>query len=381
MLLAALCILVSCHGFFTSDGSNPSPGTTARFAYVSNQGLQLGAISAFSVDATSGLLTPITTVPTASTSAALGIDAAGTVLYVADPFGNLQGGGLIEGFLINRNTSPAGGLQTVSGSPFCWGQNACTGTNGQALTEPVAIAVTPGAHFVYALNQKGPNLLSPPAIAVFAIGSNGTLSFVDNSQTVSITDGVLGLTVDPEGRFLYAADASNLYAYTINSSTGVLTPSANPIAVRARDVVMDPKVRFAYVASESAGINAYVINASNGSLTSMGNPVATGGTALRLAMDPQGKFLFAVNSDTDTVVGFSINSDGTLASAGSASITNGAPTAAAVDPGGAFLYVTTDPGGGNLGLVNEFRIGSGGALTFLGTAQTNIVPYAIVVSE
>ncbi|MFB3812923.1 MAG: lactonase family protein [Terriglobales bacterium] len=369
----AALLLSGCRGFFTAEngGDGPQPGTTARFAYVANIGATLGVVSLYTVDAATGVLTQNSQgVATVSNPVDLTIDAGGTLIYTASPLGAATGG-LVEGYLVTRSGASAGTLQPASGSPFA----------GSELTQPSAIAVTPGATYLYVLNQAGQGTI-PAAIAIFSIGTSGALTFVDNSQTVNTDalNSVQGITVDPSGRFVYAADGSSLRAYRIDTTTGKLTASGSAISITARSVVVDPQARFAYVAAENSGVVIYAINANSGALTQVGS-VSLNTRTERVAMDPQGKFLFAVNPDASTVVGFAINADGTLTSAATANITNGTPTNAAIDPDGHFLYVTTDAGVAALGVVNQFRIASDGKLSFLGSVQANVGPEAIVVTK
>jgi DNA-binding beta-propeller fold protein YncE len=65
----------------------------------------------------------------------------------------------------------------------------------------------------------------------------------------------LGLTVDPSGKFVYVANdtASEVSMYTINSSTGNLTPTTSPtVATGAgpQGIAVDPSGEFVYVAQE-----------------------------------------------------------------------------------------------------------------------------------
>ena len=75
--------------------------------------------------------------------------------------------------------------------------------------------------------------------------------------------------------------SSNVSAYTINATTGALTPvpgSPFEAGLRPFSVVVDPTGKFAYVANYgSNNVSAYTINAATGALTPVpGSPFAAG---------------------------------------------------------------------------------------------------------
>src|SRR5882762_891761 len=75
----------------------------------------------------------------------------------------------------------------------------------------------------------------------------------------------VSVTVDPFDRFTYVANfnSNNISGYTINASSGVLTPiPGSPFAADATpaSVTVDPFGRFAYVANDvSNTISGYTI--------------------------------------------------------------------------------------------------------------------------
>jgi hypothetical protein len=83
--------------------------------------------------------------------------------------------------------------------------------------------------------------------------------------------------------FAYVANQSgnNVSAYTINPSTGALTPVAgSPFAagIAPRSVTVDPSGKFAYVADLGRNVSAHTINPSSGALTPVaGSPFADAG--------------------------------------------------------------------------------------------------------
>ncbi|NNM69475.1 MAG: beta-propeller fold lactonase family protein [Gallionella sp.] len=84
--------------------------------------------------------------------------------------------------------------------------------------------------------------------------------------------------------FAYVANnySNNVSAYTLNATSGALTPVAgSPFAAGAQpnSVTVDPSGKFAYVANAGGNnVSAYTLNATSGALTPVvGSPFAAGG--------------------------------------------------------------------------------------------------------
>src|SRR5579871_999790 len=171
--------------------TNPRPVSIAvhpshNFLYIPN--LTSNTVSGFNINHTNGILTPIGTAqpptPVQSQPVAAGINSAGTFLYVLN-----QGSASISAFSID----PVHGLLTqIAGSPFATAVN------------PQSMAVSPSAGFLYVGNG------ALGTISGFAIASNGTLAPVAGSPFSAGAGATLaGITIDPKGQFLYAADSVN----------------------------------------------------------------------------------------------------------------------------------------------------------------------------
>jgi DNA-binding beta-propeller fold protein YncE len=111
-----------------------------RFLYVANRGS--GDVSAYTIDAVSGNLTPVAGSPfaTGGSPVAIAVDPTGAYAYVAN-----QSSGTISGFAIDRNS---GALTPITGSPF--------GTP----VSPSALAVDPSSSFVYVTANGGSGVIS-----------------------------------------------------------------------------------------------------------------------------------------------------------------------------------------------------------------------------
>ena len=122
--------------------------------------------------------------------------------------------------------------------------------------------------------------------------------------------------------FSYVLTGYAVSMFTVDSCTGQFT-ATSPASVatgysypqgRAEQMVADPLGRFAYVAnlgsnaSDLSTISMYTINASTGVLTpTTPATVPTGWFPQGIAIDPLGRFVYTVNTDDSSVSMFTIN--------------------------------------------------------------------------
>ena len=118
------------------------------------------------------------------------------------------------------------------------------------------------------------------------------------------------MVVDPLGRFAYvanlvsdASDPSTISMYTINPTTGMLTPTTPatvPTGLFPQGIAIDPLGRFVYTAnSDDSSVSMFTINQTTGVLTPTtpasvstlipGELVSKPGF---LTVDPTGRFLY-----------------------------------------------------------------------------------------
>lgn len=125
-------------------------------------------------------------------------------------------------------------------------------------------------------------------------------------------------------------------------------------------------------AAKSSQIYAYSINGTTGALTALSNsPTVYSGTEANwTTTDPAGKFLFVTGANNDAVWVFAIDqTSGALTTVGSFSTGIGFAAYPTTDGLGRFLYVTA----GNLGSqVAVFAIGATGSLTPVSTLSISI---------
>ncbi len=193
--------------------------------------------------------------------------------------------------------------------------------------------------------------------------------------------------------------------YTVNSCTGAFT-TTTPTSVstgyeypqndNSEQMIADPLGRFAYVAnlvSNASGpstISMYTINSTTGVLTpTTPATVPTGWFPQTIAIDPLGRFVYTANTDDSTVSMFTINqTTGVLAPTKPASLSTmisgellSQPSFLTVDPTGKFLYVTASLSDG--AAVFMFTINqTTGVLTPTSPATvfTGGIPFQVVVA-
>lgn len=183
------------------------------------------------------------------------------------------------------------------------------------------------------------------------------------------------MVADPEGRFAYvanlisnASDLATISMYTIDSKTGVLsptTPATVPTGFLPQGIAIDPAGKFVYTAnSDDNTVSMFTINQTTGVLsptTPATVPTGAGTSPGAVTVDPTGKFAYVANQDNDTISMFTINSTtGVLTATSPATVATGfSPFGVAVSPNGKFAYVPNNGSGGtNTNGVSQFTINS-----------------------
>jgi 6-phosphogluconolactonase len=198
---------------------------SGKYLYVADDS---GYIDAFSIDETSGALTPLAgspfTIPLASNctdSSAVPldiIDPVGKYLYTAD-------GGIdsISGFSI---ASANGTLTNLAGSP--WADNGgCDDPEGTAFN-PKSLAIDGTSKFLYGVNSE------IETISIYSIAADGALTYIKDTGKPTGQSGVgcLGpIRTDSTGNYIYTGSCGNnlpagylgLVGFSINHTTGDLT--------------------------------------------------------------------------------------------------------------------------------------------------------------
>ena len=264
-----------------------------KYTYVVNQ--SANSISAYTVDAENGSLTPVPNSPFATgilpVSAA--VHPSGKFVYTPNFSGNTVSVYAVQ---------PDGALQPVSVAPF---------PNGSL---PFFVAVAPSGQFAYVVNR------AVATVSVHTVNSaTGALTIVAGA-TVSTGGSPIYAGMHPSGQFLYVANAgtANVSAFSIDQTTGLLTTvSGSPYAAGTQPIqpVIDPTGRYLYVVNQGSNdVHGYTIDPVSGALAQIsGSPYAVGSVPVGIEVDPTGGRVYVANSGSDKITGFAVNaSDGSL---------------------------------------------------------------------
>jgi 6-phosphogluconolactonase (cycloisomerase 2 family) len=254
-----------------------------------------------------------------------------------------------------------------------------------AANQAVQVIVHPSGHFLYIIDGTS-------FVAVFDV--NSTTGVAAQDLTIpTVPAGANGFAkglVDRTGKFFFAISSNNgpshtdaFYAYTINQTTGALTPVAGSPFTTNLNVPVDIQIAhqagaandYLYVinngdtGTNSNTVAGFSINPTTGVPTALGTPtIATGSGPFFSTVDPSGTHLYVPNGNDNTVSEYSIAATGILTQVGTATaITDGTTPAGfvfnvAVDPTGKYLYVVDSPDLLAPGTVYGFNIGANGAI-------------------
>ncbi len=253
-----------------------------------------------------------------------------------------------------------------------FGVNATTGgltaidlRSEVTLVSPTGLAVDPEGRYLYVANAGITN--GTAAISTFAIssapGSEGTLSPLGTTDTAG---NPTGIAVSADGKHVYAAGTSGLngqlrgFSLQSGGTLAALGGGTYSAGSTPRGVAVDPLGRFVYVANNGSGtISVFTRNASSGALTA-GVSALAGSQPQSLAIDPGGRWLYAVNAGSQELTTYRIDgTNGTLTQVQAKALAH-APYDLAVHPRGTHVYAVFN----SSDLVATYRIdASTGALT------------------
>jgi 6-phosphogluconolactonase (cycloisomerase 2 family) len=183
----------------------------------------------------------------------------------------------------------------------------------------MTIAVDPTGSFLFQTSQETFDG-TPSGIFVYKIdratGSPGAAVDSYTAANVSFYDDV----VDQQGKFLYAYGGQGVYAFTIETSTGTISPvpgspfaaatTSSPGYVQAATLMaLDQTNKFLYV-STSKGIYAYTIDQSTGALALIaGSPFgASVAGSWTVAITPTNSYLYQLQSSSSaSIYAYSVN--------------------------------------------------------------------------
>jgi len=254
---------------YSLGGTPPGAGGLSMFvpagSYLYATDVNAGTVAGFSYNSASGMLTPVPGSPFPAGNTPVQVVQAGSqgkFLYVSNL--NDSGGG-ISAFTIDFN---AGALTPISGSPF----------------------------------PTGPPGSFPGPSAMVVGGNSGNVLYVALAGTANANNKIVAFTIDP--------------------STGVLTPlplspfatGNDPLYMALVPVTLVGFQEFLYTANiQDNTISAFIVDGNTGVLTPASGSPFSGGTSLGgLAVTPTGTatgnfFLYAADPQAKTVRAYTVN--------------------------------------------------------------------------
>jgi YVTN family beta-propeller protein len=258
---------------------------SGKFAYVANQGdgdVDLGSVSEYSIDATTGALTFRGMAGTTLRAEGsfdprwVTVHPSGRFAYTADATGMTHG---VSMYKIDEARD--GALTKIS-------ENVAGGF-------AISVVVDPTGKFAYATSDSNNVSMFSIDTSIGALVSVGTISTGTNP---------VALAVDPAGKFAYVTNSgsNDISMYSIDAATAALTSMGTVAAGTSPvSVAVDPAGKFAYVTNSGSNeISTYSINATTGALTLMGT-IGTGLFPTSIAISLSGKFAYVTNSGSDNI--------------------------------------------------------------------------------
>src|SRR2546429_1509055 len=235
----------------TFSGSTNFPRIEAdplgRFVFITN--FAAGQIDVFQVDQTTGALTVAPSSPVhASSPIHLAVEPSGSFVYVPDS----------QNALINIFSIDSAGNMTLK-TPFAIPTGPVPGTDA-----PLFIEAHPNGKFLFTANRG--------SVAAYVIDSTtGALSYARGSpfNTSSLQIALLLLTLDATANFLYVADTGNngIPGFTVDGTGALTLINGSPFpGSSVSDLVPNPAGPQLYVQIGNS-INVYSIDATTGVLT------------------------------------------------------------------------------------------------------------------
>jgi 6-phosphogluconolactonase len=335
-LVSAIALILAS----TFTACNP---VTIDYLFAAGNKSNPGQIQTFLVDRVSGALSVVNSTVSSGgvTPVAEAVSTDYQHLYVAN-----QG----DSTLVEFSISGGGVLASVKTVPLSAEGNT-----------PVSIAMNAAGTLLYVLNRYQPTCPSigtcPGALAVFPVGSDGTLgASVSNGNLNYWPTGINPTFVNPlaSGTSAYVSwyDPSAGIGY-INcfsaTDAGVLAPVATVQAgVKPVGIASDPTSRFVYVTDFSQNeLIAYSVIGGNTLHPLINGPFKTGNQPSSIQVDPRGKFIYVSNELDNSISAYSIDlptGTPTAAVNTSGATTNSTgtePVAVLVDPGfGRYVYTS-----------------------------------------
>ena len=292
----------------TSQPSFLAVSSDRKFLYAVNElkhfnGEPAGAMSAFSIDSSTGRLTLLDQVSSRDPGPAhLVLDGAGHFVLVA----NYDGGSVAVFRLL-----PDGQI----GELTALARHKGSSVNHERQEGPHAhaIAMAPDNRFAIVADLGLDQLFVYPFD-----GSSGTLG----APRVVKTEPGAGprhLVFGSNGKFVYVISElkSTITVYSYLSRSGAMAPiqtistlpSGFAGSSTAAEVLLHPSGNFLYASNrgDASSIAVFAVDSRKGTLTFIEDVSSGGKTPRNFAIDPSGEWLLAANQDSNTIFTFRIN--------------------------------------------------------------------------
>jgi 6-phosphogluconolactonase (cycloisomerase 2 family) len=276
---------------FASTGQPFGLAATPNHQFLYATSFQNNQVNQFLISSASGVLTPLTCTAVATTDLQplkIAINPAGTLLYTINQIGS------ISGFSINATT---GCLTAISTTP--------TDATGRGITIDQSgqfVYVSTGGGGIDAFQIGASGTLTRLAIAGFDSGTTSMLAVkaVPTFEILMATDG--GSTNNL--RTFNINTTTGVLTPIVSTTPGSSPPNPSAIAFNTPLNATTPLFYIANTASNSLTVNTVDATGAIGA-SPVTVPVATG--PIDLAVDPLGKFLYVANNGSSTVAVLNAN--------------------------------------------------------------------------
>lgn len=213
-----------------------------------------------------------------------------------------------------------------------------------------AVTIDPSGRFFYAANERGNQVLECP------IAPAGLLGLTCNALVTPLNPG--SLATDPLGQFLFvlgedSTPSNVVYVYSISLVDGTLTPiSGSPFAAGGssalgiyegdnQQIAVHPSGSFVAIMNATSRTLSVLSSDGLGTLTLVsGYPLSVSGQPESIVFDPSGKYLYLTDYQNKTIVTYQFSPSGTLTSPVTIS-SGGFPVTGIVDPSGQYFLLTS----------------------------------------
>jgi 6-phosphogluconolactonase len=304
-------------GQLTSIGiaaESPDPSFLAvhpngRFLYAVNEvgnfnGGTGGALTAFAIDAKTGVLKFLNQVPTRGAGPChLSLDKDGTFVLVAN-----YDGGSIASFPVHDD----GSLGTASG----FVQHSGSGPNKERQEGPHAhwIGTSPDDRFALAVD------LGLDQVIVYGFDTSTGIfkPMLSGFAKVKPGAGSRHLSFHPNGKFAYVLSEmeSSVTVFSYKAKNGAFTSLQTISALpkdysgpkEAAEIAVHPSGNFLYTSNRGHdSIAIFAIDEKKGTLKPLAQVLTGGKTPRHFAIDPTGAYLLAENQESNNIVVFHID--------------------------------------------------------------------------